>query len=111
MSSIDGSRRGITADRERRDRGLEALALAGDPHGRQVQLSRRTGGSVLPRRGDPSVHAGLRLERRGVVRRSQWTIIADWAAVGAGDEVRATGTNVFTFDADRKIESVVGFWN
>jgi len=25
--------------------------------------------------------------------------------------VRATGTNVFTFDADRRIVSVVGFWN
>ena len=100
-----------TADRERRDRDLDALVSP------KIRLEDKY--SCLVGLDDLFAHVaaihqfmpGLRLERRGAVRRSQWTIIADWAAVGAGSEVRATGTNVFTFDADRKIESVVGFWN
>jgi hypothetical protein len=38
-------------------------------------------------------------------------VIADWAAVAGAGDVRSTGTNVFTFDAARRIESVVGVWD
>jgi uncharacterized protein YndB with AHSA1/START domain len=100
-----------SADRERRNRDLEALVSP------TIRFEDKY--SCLAGREDLFAHVaaihqnmpGLRLERRGVARRSQWTMIVDWAALNAGDEVRATGTNVFTFDADRKIESVVGFWN
>jgi hypothetical protein len=52
----------------------------------------------------------VRLERRGTVRRSQWTVLADWVAL-AGDHIRASGTNVFTLNPERRIESVVGVWD
>ena len=54
---------------------------------------------------------GLRIERRGAPRRSQWTVLADWVAVTDSGEVRSTGTNVFTFDGDRRIDSVIGVWD
>ena len=100
-----------TADRAQREREFEALASPA------IRMEDKYSCLLGPEDLYTHVAAihqfmpGLRLERRGVVRRSQWTIIADWAAVGAGDAVRATGTNVFTFDADRRIESVVGFWS
>jgi uncharacterized protein YndB with AHSA1/START domain len=56
---------------------------------------------------------GVRLRRTGSVRRCQGTVLADWTATGLGRDGRttATGTNVFTFDADARIASVVGIWN
>ena len=54
---------------------------------------------------------GARIERLGAVRRAHWTVLADWKAVGPGGEERGGGTNVFTLNADRKIQSVVGVWN
>jgi uncharacterized protein YndB with AHSA1/START domain len=54
---------------------------------------------------------GLRLERRGPVRHCQGTAIADWAAVAADDTPRGSGTNVFTFAPDGRIETVTGFWS
>jgi len=53
---------------------------------------------------------GLTLQRSGAVRHCQGTVLADWAAVAADGATRATGTNVFVFGADGKIQTVVGFW-
>ena len=53
---------------------------------------------------------GIRLERRGEVRHCQGTALVDWAALTNEGQERALGTNVFGFDADGRIESVVGFW-
>ena len=54
---------------------------------------------------------GMRLERVGTVRQCQGTALADWLAVGADGQPRASGTNVFVFDAGVRITSVVGLWN
>jgi uncharacterized protein YndB with AHSA1/START domain len=56
---------------------------------------------------------GVRLERTGAVRHCQGTALADWTATGLGPDgqARATGSNVFVFDVDTRIVSVVGFWN
>jgi len=54
---------------------------------------------------------GFRLRRSGAVRQCQGTVIADWTAVGPDGATRATGTNVFVFAPDARIQSVVGFWN
>jgi uncharacterized protein YndB with AHSA1/START domain len=54
---------------------------------------------------------GLRMQRRGSVRHCQGVVLADWVAVGADGTERGGGTNVFTLDANGKIESVTGFWN
>jgi uncharacterized protein YndB with AHSA1/START domain len=53
---------------------------------------------------------GIRLERRGDVRHCQGTALVDWAALTSDGQERALGTNLFGFDANGRIESVVGFW-
>jgi hypothetical protein len=47
---------------------------------------------------------GVRLARKGPVRQCQGTVLADWSA---GEKM--SGTNVFVFGPDGRIESVTGF--
>jgi uncharacterized protein YndB with AHSA1/START domain len=98
------------ADRDSRERTFEEVAV---PTIRfEDKFSRIEGLDDLNGhvRGMQQFMPGVRLERRGGVRRSQWTILVDWVAL-AGDTVRASGTSVFTLNPDRKIESVVGVWD
>jgi uncharacterized protein YndB with AHSA1/START domain len=53
---------------------------------------------------------GMRLQRKGDVRRCQGTVLADWTATGPDGAPRGQGTNVFTLGPDGRIESVTGFW-
>lgn len=53
---------------------------------------------------------GLRLRRTNELRQCQGTVLADWEAVTGDEQVKASGTNVFVFDAHGKVESVTGFW-
>ncbi|HSC26724.1 MAG TPA: SRPBCC domain-containing protein [Vicinamibacterales bacterium] len=53
---------------------------------------------------------GVTLTRHGEVRRCQDTALADWTVAGADGSQQGRGTNVFTFAADGRIESVVGVW-
>ena len=53
---------------------------------------------------------GMRLQRQGHARHCQGTVLADWTAVGPDGQPRGRGTNVFTLDAEGRIESVTGFW-
>jgi len=53
---------------------------------------------------------GLRLERDGDVRHCQGIVLANWTAVGADGQPRGRGTNVFSMDADGRIESATGLW-
>jgi len=52
---------------------------------------------------------GIRMERKGDVRHCQGTVLADWVAVDSGGNPRMSGTNVFVFGPDGKMESVTGF--
>ena len=56
---------------------------------------------------------GVRMHRSGNVRQCQGTVVVDWlmTGFGPGGTRQATGTNVFTFDADAAITSVVSIWN
>jgi uncharacterized protein YndB with AHSA1/START domain len=54
---------------------------------------------------------GMRLARVGAVRHCQGTALADWTAYGPDGTERGRGTNVFTLDADGRIEEVVGLWS
>ncbi|MGD0437808.1 MAG: SRPBCC domain-containing protein [Bryobacteraceae bacterium] len=54
---------------------------------------------------------GIALRRRGNVRHCQGTVLADWIASGADGKERMTGTNVFVFRPDGRIDSVMGFTN
>lgn len=53
---------------------------------------------------------GLRMTRDGEMRHCQGVVLADWVARGSDGAERARGTNVFIF-ANRRIESVTGFWS
>ena len=53
---------------------------------------------------------GVRLQRDGDVEHCQGTVLAGWVATGPDGQLRGRGTNVFTLDANGRIESVVGFW-
>ncbi len=53
---------------------------------------------------------GFRLERTGVVRQCQGTVLADWTAKGPNGEARGAGTNVFLFGPVGLIEAVTGLW-
>lgn len=54
---------------------------------------------------------GLRLQREGIARHCQGVVVSDWLATGPDGQPRGRGTNVFTFSADGRIESVTGFWS
>jgi uncharacterized protein YndB with AHSA1/START domain len=54
---------------------------------------------------------GIRVARKGEVRQCQGTALADWVAVDGDAKERMSGTNVFVFSADGKIDSVTGFTN
>lgn len=53
---------------------------------------------------------GLTLRREGDVRHCQGTLLADWTAVGSGDQPRGRGTTVFMLASDGRIASATGFW-
>lgn len=53
---------------------------------------------------------GMTLSRDGNVRACQGAVLADWTATGPDGAARGKGTNLFDFDADGKLERVVGFW-
>jgi uncharacterized protein YndB with AHSA1/START domain len=74
--------------------------------------------SLVEGRGDLEPHLaavhmfmpGNRLERTGDVLQCQGTVLADWVVHGPDGAERGRGTNVFEFDADGRIEGVVGIW-
>jgi len=45
------------------------------------------------------------------VRHCQGSVLADWMAVGSDGKERMSGTSVFVFGPDGRIETVTGFTN
>ena len=98
-----------------------------DAEGRERTLSRIASGTLRFRDrysntdgiADLSAHIGaaqrfmpgIRMHRRGDVRHCQGTVLADFAARSSDGQERASGTNVFVFGADGKLDSVTGFMN
>jgi uncharacterized protein YndB with AHSA1/START domain len=54
---------------------------------------------------------GIRMQRHGEVRHCQGTVLADFVARSSDGQQRASGTNVFVFGADGKLDWVTGFMN
>jgi uncharacterized protein YndB with AHSA1/START domain len=54
---------------------------------------------------------GISLRRKGNIRHCQGTVLADWAAAGSDGQERMSGTSVFAFSPDGKIDSVTGLAN
>jgi uncharacterized protein YndB with AHSA1/START domain len=54
---------------------------------------------------------GMGLQRKGDVRHCQGTVLADWIAAGSDGKERMSGTSVFVFSPDGRIDWVTGFTN
>jgi uncharacterized protein YndB with AHSA1/START domain len=54
---------------------------------------------------------GIGLQRKGDVRHCQGTVLADWIALDGDKKERMSGTSVFLFTTDGRIDSVTGFTN
>jgi len=54
---------------------------------------------------------GITLQRRGDVRHCQGWVLADWTAAGSDGKERMSGTSLFVFCPDGRIDSVTGFTN
>jgi uncharacterized protein YndB with AHSA1/START domain len=52
---------------------------------------------------------GIRMKRTGDVRHCQGTVLADYVARSDDGQPRGAGTNVFHFNAEGRVEAVVGF--
>jgi uncharacterized protein YndB with AHSA1/START domain len=52
---------------------------------------------------------GIGLARKGDVRHCQGTVLVDWMAAGSDGKERMSGTSVFVFGQDGRIDSVTGF--
>ncbi len=52
---------------------------------------------------------GIRMQRKGDVRHCQGTVLADYVARSSDSLERGSGTNVFRFGADGRLEDVTGF--
>ena len=99
------------ADDKSREESLAKIATS------EVQFRDRF--SLLDGLEDLTAHSGaaqrfmpgIRMERRGDVRHCQGMVLAEWIAVDRDAKERMSGTNVFIFSADGKIDSVTGFTN
>lgn len=54
---------------------------------------------------------GIGLRRKGDVRHCQGTVLADWIAADPDGKERMSGTSVFVFSPDGRIDSVTGLTN
>jgi len=54
---------------------------------------------------------GILLKRKGEVRQCQGSVLADWVAVDNNEQPRMSGTSVFVFRPDGRIDSVTSFTN
>lgn len=54
---------------------------------------------------------GLQFERAGAVRECQGYALADWKALSADGQQRASGTSGFALTSDGRLAAVIGFWN
>ena len=54
---------------------------------------------------------GIGLQRKGMVRQCQGSVLADWIAMDRDGKERASGSSVFEFAVDGKIASVTSFAN
>ena len=101
----------VVTDDRARDQTLAGIAAPG--------IRFRDRFSLLDGIADLSAHIGasqrfmpgIGLRRKGDVRQCQGTVLVDWIAAGADGIERMSGTNVFTFRPDGRIDSVTGLAN
>jgi uncharacterized protein YndB with AHSA1/START domain len=99
------------ADERAREEALARIAAPG--------IRFRDRFSVLDGAADVTAHIGaalrfmpgIRLRRKGGVRHCQGEVLADWVAEGSDGQERMSGTSLFVFAPDGRIDSVTGFTN
>jgi uncharacterized protein YndB with AHSA1/START domain len=99
------------ADEKSRDQALARIVTP--------EISFRDRFSLLEGLADLNAHIGaaqrfmpgIGLRRKGDVRHCQGTVLADWIAVDSNAKERMSGTSVFLFKPDGRIDSVTGFTN
>ena len=101
----------VLVDATARERALQEIAAPDVRFRDQYSLTDGLA-DLLPHISAAQKHMpGIRLQRSGNVRHCQGTVLCDWRVVMPDGQERGTGTNVFTFGPDGRIESVTGFWN
>jgi len=101
----------VIADTQAREEALARIAVP------QVRFRDRY--SLLDGMADLMAHIGaaqrfmpgIGLKRKGDVRHCQGMVLADWIAAGSDGKERMSGTSVFAFSPDGRIDSVTGFTN
>ena len=99
----------VIADERLREESLAKIVARG------IQFRDRY--STLDGLADLTAHSGatqrfmpgIRMQRKGDIRHCQGTVLVDWIALDSEAKERMSGTNVFVFGADGKIDSVTGF--
>jgi uncharacterized protein YndB with AHSA1/START domain len=108
------------------DAWFEAWTIADDDQRRAIFAAISAPGiqfrdrhSLLSGIDDLNAHAGVAiryqpgavLRRNGDVRQCQGMALADWTVTGPDGQERLSGTSVFVFGSDGKIQSAAGFAN
>lgn len=99
------------ADDHEREAALRAIAAP--------EITFRDRHSLVDGLAELSTHAaavqrytpGVRWQRKGEVRQCQGVAVADWIAFNKDGKERISGTTVFVFGPDAKINSATGFAN
>jgi uncharacterized protein YndB with AHSA1/START domain len=97
-------------DERARTSQLESIAIDGVRLRDRFSCIEGTGELTLHIGASQRFMPGFRLQRDGDARHCQGTVLVDWIATGPDGQPRGRGTNVFTLNADGRIESVTGFW-
>jgi uncharacterized protein YndB with AHSA1/START domain len=96
-------------DEAARERTLSRIAAPGLRFRDRYSNTDGVGDLVAHITGAQRFMPGLRMQRHGDVRHCQGTVLADFVARSSDGQNRASGTNVFVFAADGRLESVTGF--
>ncbi len=106
------------------DQWFEAWTIAGDKARAELlariaspEVSFRDRYSLLEGLDDLVAHTGaaqrfmpgIRLQRNGSVRQCQGAVLAEWTAVDKDGKERMSGTSIFQFRADGRIDTVTSF--
>jgi len=96
-------------DAASRERTLSRIAAPGLRFRDRYSNTDGVGDLVAHIAGAQRFMPGIRMQRHGEVRHCQGTVLADFVARSSDGQDRASGTNVFVFGADGRLEWVTGF--
>jgi len=99
------------ADEQEREKALAAVAVPNVRFRDQYSLLEGMADLLAHIGASQRFMPGIHLERKGGVRHCQGTVLADWIALATDGREWASGTSVFQFSSECRIESVTGVRN